>query len=366
MKSRLRLITFAGGSIFISIFVMCFLIESVLRFFPVNEGLASMPVNEESPILRFAPERTSVWSRNWNFSRRNVVRTNNYGFLSNIAYEPHAPTPLVAIIGDSYIEAAMIPWEQTGAARLQQQLDRDWRVYAFGASGSALSQYLAYAAYVSQEFAPDVLVIVIVGNDFDESLLKYKKIPGFHYFVENDDDDLMLQRIDYEPGLGRRLLRSSALGMYVVTNLQIARAIATLKQFGHRETFVGNTAANVDDERIVDSQKVVDTFLAELPTMSRLDPADIILVVDGIRPQLYDEEALQATKGSYYDIMRRYVLHHAKEQGFSVVDMQPIFIEHYHQHGRRFEFPDDGHWNRLGHELFADAVKQSKALSSLE
>ena len=156
-----------------------------MRLLPVNEGLHSLPVNEANPIFRFQPNRTSVWSRFWNFSMVNTVRTNNYGFVSNIDYDPTKTTPLIAIIGDSYIEAAMVPYEQTGAGRLAKQLQDGARVYSFGASGAPLSQYLAYAEYVGKEFHPDVLVILVVDNDFDESLLKYKLWPGFHYFEED-------------------------------------------------------------------------------------------------------------------------------------------------------------------------------------
>lgn len=365
MKRTLKSITFAGGGIFISVLTMCLVLEVVLRFLPVNEGLYSTPVNENSPIFRFTPDRTSVWSRTWNFSLRNVIKTNNYGFISNIDYDPQPGTPLVAIIGDSYIEAAMIPWQQTGTARLQQRLGGAGRVYAFGASGSALSQYLAYAEYVCQEFDPEVLVIVVVGNDFDESLMKYKKSPGFHYFIENEHAELVLQRVDYDVKLWRKLVRESALGMYVATNLNIARAFSTLKQALRRETFVGHTSANTNEERITDSQRVVDTFLAMLPEMSHLNPSNIIFVLDGMRPQLYNEEILQSVTGSYYDVMRRYFIKNAEKQGFEIVDMQPVFLGHYRKYGQRFEFPNDGHWNSLGHELFANAITKSKALSKV-
>jgi len=42
-----------------------------------------------------------------------------------------------------------------------------------------------------------------------------------------------------------------------------------------------------------------------------------------------------------------------------VIDMQQEFTNHYKKHGQMFEFPNDGHWNAVGHEVFADAVERS-------
>ena len=58
------------------------------------------------------------------------------------------------------------------------------RVYSFGTQSSTLSSYLAYADYVAKLFHPQTIVFIIIGNDFDESLLKYKNEPGHSYFVE--------------------------------------------------------------------------------------------------------------------------------------------------------------------------------------
>jgi hypothetical protein len=337
--------------------------EVVLRFLPVNEGLRVLPVNQTNPILRFTPNRISVWSRGWDFSLVNRVRTNNYGFVSNIDYDPLATSPLLAIVGDSYVEAAMVPYDQTGAARLAERLRGVARVYSFGASGAALSQYLAYAEYARDIFHPDSLVIVVVGNDFDESLMKYKAAPGYHYFVETGDNKLVLKRVDLQVSPLRKLVRASALGMYLTTNLNIENTLTRL--MGNKAspaervpTFVGNTATTADPTRVADSQRAVDEFLKILPEMSGLDSTKIVLAVDGIRPNLYDS-SLESAQGSYFDVMRRYFMAGAKAKGFEVIDMQQEFIDHYKKHGQVFEFPSDDHWNAIGHEVFADAVARS-------
>src|SRR5262245_12759965 len=91
-----------GGSL-----LLCLLLaEIVLRFLPVATGMWALPVNASQPILRFTPNREFLFSRDWNFSLVNRGRTNNDGFVNDENYVERDPRPLLAAIGDSYVEAA--------------------------------------------------------------------------------------------------------------------------------------------------------------------------------------------------------------------------------------------------------------------
>lgn len=345
--------------------VFTIMAEVILQFLPVTEGFHSLPVNAENPIARCEPNRTVRWSAFWNFSMRNVVRVNNYGFISDIDYDPHDRRPLLAIIGDSFVEAIVLPWPQTGAARLHQRLEDRGRVYAFGKSGAPLSQYLAYAEYVKQAFQPAGLIIIVVGNDFDESLLKNMRLPGFHYFAADSAGSLALRRADYEIGPEKALMRRSALFMYLMVNARLQDFYQAWQYHRARTKFIGNTSTTADSARLAESQLVVDTFLAKLPAMAGLEASKILFVVDGMRPQLYDDAARDAAATSYFGNMRRYFVQNAAAQGFEVIDMQPIFSRHYQWHGQHFESPLDNHWNSLGHQLFAAAVVETKVFSQI-
>ncbi len=361
----LKFILFRIGAVMLGIAACCALLEIGLRWFPVNEGLQVLPVNAESPVPRFTPDRTSIWSRTWNFSVVNVVKTNNYGFISHRDYDANASSPLIAVIGDSYIEAARIPWKETAAARLQDIVGDKMRVYAFGMSGAPLSQYLQYAGYVAQEFQADRLVVLVVGNDFDESLLRYNARPGGHYFAEDRGGGLYLQRVDYDVSPWRKLVRRSKLGMYLATNVYLFHHLrATVNIFRPGPAFVGNTSAAPNDKRVSDSKRAVDEFLAQLPERSQLLPEHILLALDGIRPQLYHDGGLALVEDSYFAVMRRYLLEKARQGGFAALDLQPVFVEHYQQHNQHFEFLDDAHWNALGHQVFAEAAAQSSVIRS--
>ena len=177
------------------------------------------------------------------------------------------PGLLLALTGDSYVEALMVPFWSSMTGRLTTRSTPGMRVYSFGTSSSALSNYLAYADFAAQRFRPQAMVFLNIGNDFDESLLRYKNDPGHSYFVKNPQGGLTLQRIDYEPSLWRLMIRKSALVRDVTLNTDLLNFLLTWQPppFGrpsNEQIFVGNTGAKADPIRIADAQRAIDTFLA--------------------------------------------------------------------------------------------------------
>ena len=347
-------------SIGIGLLVPLLLAEAVLRLLPVRSGLRTLPINATNPVRRFTPNRSFTFSRDWNFSLINRGRTNNLGFVNDQDYDSTAHTPLLAVIGDSYIEAPMVPYPETIQGRLARCVNGHGRVYSFGASGAPLSEYLGEAEYVRSTFHPDGALVLVVGNDFDRSLRWYTGATGFH-LVQRDSTGLVLQLVDYEPSLYRRIVRHSALARYVILNLAggVAHAKHFLRGGRSRPKYVGNTEASFTPERVRDAREAVDAFLRELPARSGLSPDRILVMVDAMRPDLYSSDSLAAAAGSYFDLMRRYLLARARTAGFDVIDMQPHFLRRHALDGSRFEFPRDDHWNGRGHETAAAAAAAS-------
>jgi hypothetical protein len=327
-------------------------------------------VNEENPVMRFTPGRNFTFSRGWGFQLVNRGRTNNYGFINDQDYDSAAHSPLLAVIGDSYVEALMVPYAETLHGRLANCMRNRGRVYSFGISGAPLSQYLAEAGFARSRFHPDGFVVVVVGNDFDESFQKYNTLPGIHYFRE-DSSKLTIQRVDYSPGLVRRVMRQSALVRYLRQNLPSPGTVMEdLKSIlgssdAAASRHVGNTAAGVTLPRLNDSRRAVDAFLSNLAAYAGVDQHHILLLVDGMRPDLYSERGLQAAAGSFFDVMRRHLIQLAIQRGYEVVDMQPRFIQRHARDGARFEFPTDGHWNGSGHQEAARAVATSQVFRQI-
>ena len=339
-------------------------LEILFRLLPVHESLHKLAVNDENPIMRFKPDREFTYSTRWDLRLVNDVRVNNYGFVSDFDYHPDAPEPLLAVIGDSFVEAVMVPFSETCAGSLARALAPATRVYAFGVNASPLSQYLAYAEYVRATFRPDGLVIVVVDNDFDENMLAARSVPGYHFFVERSGE-LVLQRRDFTPSVLRELARTSALARYIALNIRgyTGRPDFVTMPDG-RELLLAGTPVEASPERVSESKRAVDAFLRMLPGMAGLEPTRIVFVVDGLRSHLYHDETLAIAEGTYFDVMRRYFMTSAAAAGHEVIDMQPAFVRHYRTHRQRFDWPYEYHWNGLAHGLCAEAVSQSAWLES--
>ena len=338
--------------------------EAALRLIPFSYGgRGRMPVNEQQPIARNEPDRQFTWSRDWNFSIVNTVRINNAGFHSDVDYEADAPGALLAVVGDSFVEAFHVPWRRSCAGRLATLLEPAARVYAFAQSGAGLSQYLAWARHARAAYRASGLVFIVIGNDYGDSLNAYVDERGFHQFVDREGR-LVLERIDFAPTLPYRLARRSALVRYLMHNLGLAGPgpLTRVRHwFGWRRVQVRPVQA---DDRLADMKRAVDAFFELLPEYSGLGRERIVFVVDGMRPALYDDETLEAARGRHEDVLRRYFLAHAERRGYETLDLQPRFIAHHRKHRQRFEWPQDRHWNALGHERCFDAVRSSNLLSA--
>jgi hypothetical protein len=347
-QSRTR--TFAIVSLLIGLLIPFALAEIVLRFLPIDDGLRAEAVDDKHPVFHFTPNREATRSRNWNFTVVNRIHVNNAGYVNDQDYDTGDHRPLCAVVGDSYVEASMVPYADTLHGRLAKAFAPQARVYSFAASGAPLSQYLVWAREAREHWYTNALAIVVVGNDWDESLAAYKVGPGFHHYVEGPGGSLVLHRFDYAPSWRRELVRKSALGRYIFFNLQAPERLNLLP--ARPQQYVGNTVAASDKERLEKSKAVTDTFLRDLVAFSGWSPDRVVFVVDGIRYPSNDPTVLD----SYFVQMRTYFMTAARAAGFEVVDMDQHFLARFQVDGKRFEFPTDGHWNGLAHAIAAEAL----------
>jgi hypothetical protein len=331
------------------------LLEAAFRFLPVAYLPRIETVNESAPMARFQPNVDFRWSRDWNFSVVTRKHTNNYGFVSAIDYRPDERTPLLAIVGDSLVEANQVNAGQSVGEVLHAALGGKGRVYSFAISGAPLSQYLAYAEYARKEFRADSLAIVVAPNDFDESLLKYKSEPRLHYFAE----DGTLQRLDYEISSTRKFLRQSAVLRYAMQNLNAGLRVDALLQSMRGSGIASAQSPEALERRLADSYRAVEYFLDQLPEKSGLGPKSIVFVLDPLRPAVYSPEG-RAHTGKYYGRILAHFAAQAAARGYELIDLEPVFLRRHQLDGTRFEVAsNDSHWSALGHQVVAEEVEKS-------
>jgi len=342
---------------------MASIAELVLRFLPVPTGLATVPVTADSPVYHFTPNRDWIFSRDWDLALANRGRSNNVGFINDQDYRKHGDTPLLAVVGDSYIEAAMVHYPDTLQGRLAKNLESELRVYSFAASGAPLSQYLIWARHAVKEYGAAALIINVVGNDFDQSLATYQTAPGFWYYVPDANHVLHLRLFEFHPSFFRKLVRGSALLRYVVINLKAGEAWTNLKQLlvSSPTGFAGNTSTDTDSTRIKNSLAAIDAFFRDMTDFVGLPHNRVLFTLDGMRYP----EAAAAARGSYFEIMREAFKGKAEALGYEVIDLDRRFFARYLASRERFEHPRDGHWNAIGHAVAAEAIMASKLIHQL-
>jgi hypothetical protein len=355
-----------GLATVVTTIVLCLAVaEFTLHFMPVASGMRTLPVTAENPIFRFTPNRDFVYSRDWDMVLANRGHVNNAGFVNDQDYQKEGELPLLAVVGDSMIEAAMLPYNTTLQARLAAQLAGKKRVYSFAAAGAPLSQYLVWARHAVRDYGAQALLINVISNDFDQSHSAYTTTPGFWHYVPDAEGELRLRLFEYRPGVLRDAAMTSALARYLLFNTQIGLRWLELKSWllDGPARAVANDAGDfaADEKRVHDSIAVIDAFFRDLPQHASLPPSRILLTVEGFR---YPDAAV-AGAGGYFDRVRRALLEKAALLGYDTIDLDPPFFEHYRRTGERVEFPRDGHWTGVYHGVAADAVLASHFIARL-
>ncbi|MDB9872197.1 hypothetical protein OAD02_02740 [Alphaproteobacteria bacterium] len=330
---------------------VAFLIEIVFRILPTTSPLDLQPISSEDDILRFSANEITTFSLGAYFYKTVTKKTNNYGFYTNYDFHKNS-NPDVAIIGDSYVEATQIKNEDTLGEVLKAK-HPNLSIYQLGVSGVPISQYIQMVRYAKREFSPKHYVIVLVGNDFDESLCNIRIKEGTWCF--DDKYNLTFNRFDGYQGL-RALARKSATLRYIVFHLGLNwRAVAAglgLKDPGLSavKEYAGNVDRYKSDQITRASFTVIDHFFKELVKMGIENKVTIVLDAD--RADIYNDTNTK----SYFKNMRSYTMQIANLNQITTIDMDPIFRDDYSRYNKKFEFPTDGHWNEHAHRLVSNAL----------
>lgn len=349
--------------------VLFLVMELTLSFFPVCKDFWFQAVNKENDVFRASPDRVVQSSKQWDMKLNFKKRVNNAGFVnlndylkpSYFASQNKPPSSLLAVVGDSYVEAVQVN-DTEPFFHLLDIAHKDLRVYSFGFSGAGLSQYLIWARHAQQIYKNDYLIINIVGNDFDESLKKYKFSSGFYHYDRNDNGELELTLKEWKPKWFLQIIKKSNVLSYLFNNLMILNTLESVKalfsSFKQKEEpkYAGNVKASASDDKVNDSYEAIEAFFRDLPKYSGLEPGKILFVMDGMRSSIYDQGLKEQVSTSYFNKMRVYFFNRAKELGYNILDLHVTFGDHYDLHKTKFEFPYDGHWNRVGHEVVAKGI----------
>lgn len=345
---------------------MCFAVLElvVFRFVLVPDDL--LPNVSVDGVVRYAPG-TGATFRHPDGSRSHVS-INAEGWNSTKASYPLARTPAkprIAVIGDSYVHGAFVDTADGFPEVIETELVRggiDAEVFRFGMDGAPLSQYLHMLRGEVRKYKPDVVVVPLIHNDFDESwrFLKTRYASSFLKIGQTEDGRVLeIPPTDFDNG-SADLVRQSATFRYLYYE---TNAYLLLKSLVSRYFWGGDEdwkpeliSSAVDIRKIADHEQnrfAARHVLSEMKRIAAEDGFRLLLVMDGVREAIY-----AAKPRSHYAVARLNDLagELTRELGLAFLDLQAVFASDYAIHGQRFEYPFDWHWNKHANRLVGRTI----------
>ena len=174
-------------------------INGVVRYQPNTRATFRHPDGTQSLV--------TINAQGWNSTKPSYERAKTPGVLR------------VAVIGDSYVHGSFVNPDQGFPEVIERQLNAAGvraEVLRFGMDGAPLSQYLHMLRREVRQYQPDVVVVQLIHNDFDESY-RFLKTRYASSFLK-----IGIERRPAVPWRSRRSTSSAAAAMCCATSTRSA------------------------------------------------------------------------------------------------------------------------------------------------
>ncbi|MCE5212228.1 MAG: SGNH/GDSL hydrolase family protein [Deltaproteobacteria bacterium] len=271
----------------------------------------------------------------------------------------------IAIIGDSYVEALQVDFDSSLAEQLEKYLGiENSEVFRFGISGAPMSQYLHLLRNEVGKYRPDLVIILLAHNDFNES---YDYAPGVYTssFLKIKIDNGMgiseISPIKLQTQWYSFIRDYSATWRYLAYRQQVKfnvlRNIIFNKQ-EKKEAYRANIPISCIKSNTNKNKLLTDYIFREMKHYTDNIGSDLIIAIDGDRQAIYSNQNTEQLYEAGVLNLNLIAKSSAKENNIHFIDLHPIFEEAFHKNAKRFEFQCDGHWNAYAHQIVANAIYQ--------
>jgi len=330
-------------------------LELLLRVLPVST--ATMTGYHFDPdLLSYPAGHEWTVSTGWDLRNPQRLRSNNWGFASSrdFGVDPAA----VALIGDSYVEASMLPAHDRPDAQLESLLGGAPKVFGLGSPGTALLDHAQRVRIASEQFQVTKYVIWLEAGDARQALCGSGNVHS--RCLDPRTLEPRVERMP-EPSTLKKIARHSALAQYFFGQLklspaQLVAAVWTRQIPEEPARDEGGAAVRVTAVPVsvsTRSRDLVDAVVARF--FGDVQPylgGRFLFVVDGRRDG-------PAAVADAKDLERGYLIERLRSHGVAVVDMEPIYAEHAARSRLSLEVgPYDRHLNGLGVRLVMTQVAE--------
>jgi len=360
-KLSVNLAVFAASLVF----MLAFMEFVVFRFVLVASDIPRL--DYVNGVVRYAPGQRGVYRVKNDVKARYSINENGWNSRHGRYDTAKAPGKFrIAVIGDSLVEALQVDYDRSFAEKLEDRLGPErCEVYRFGIGGAPMTQYLHVLRNEVERFGPDLVVVVLVHNDFDESytfsggaysssFLKLK-IAGTGGVEEIQPVKYGGQAWWFFP------LRNSATFRYLRFRRKVDFVVAAKEaMFGRDKKVVYRANIRVDriKENLPKSRIAAGYVLENIKEICGRTGSGLLVVMDGDRKSI-GEVAGPAGGGAEGPLLLNELARSvSEEKGIDFIDLHPVFDREYRERGKLFYFESDMHWNDYGHEIVAETLKE--------
>lgn len=345
--------------------VVVFLLFCELVLFRFVLPASDVPRNAfVNDVVRYQPGQSGVWRVRDEIAAPYKINAQGWNSpLPDYPVERNPGVSRIAFVGDSFVEALQVPFDKSFAdvtgARLAA--GRPVEVQRFGVAGAPLSQYLQMVEREVEQRRPDLIVVMLVHNDFDESFaFKPGRYTSSFLKLKIEGGKVVGEAAPAPWRAGwLEFLRQSATARFLLYRWQV-RPQALVDAFlgPARAAGEGGYAANIDIAGVfaqeADIRVATDYLFGRLKARADAIGAKLQFVMDGDRGAIYagriDSPVLK---------LNRIAGEMAAKHGIAFLDLHPVFAAEWAKAGKRFEFVSDAHWNEYGHQVAAAAVAEA-------
>lgn len=268
----------------------------------------------------------------------------------------------ILVLGDSFMEANQVKFEDAFVSLLGQRLrdtvGRPIEVINASVSGWGTDDELTYLMREGIKYRPDlVLVAMTLHNDVSDNLLE-----EYHEFRNGRIEQRPVMLVPWPSYL---ILKSkewmaSHSHLYQVA-LRAVRINWVSNEARNLESHVGSLLRRVPDDRIRTGWEMTSQLLQKMRQLAGTVNAQVAVALLPLSVQVYRENlnpflASNGLKEADIDLfkpqeMMKVIGAHV---GVSIIDLYPIFRDTKADCRCELFVQNDGHWNKLGHQIAAE------------
>ena len=316
------------------------LVELTFQVLPASDGPYTT-FDKSFPVLKFdSSKQLDGFRTAGNLAQRKTRwHINNMGWNSPYDYNTTGDKPVIAIIGNSYVEGFPVDVDKGLASSLQNKLSNNYDCYGFGYSGSKLSQYLNISRYVQHTFHPKVMIFTLVDADVIGSIAPPGQPPQYTLFFQNSPSGLTETPIrEFIPSWIKRTHGKLGLVRYFNINKQLP--------FSDQGSSKSET---LSPDEIATYNKVTEYAFGRI--RSENPDTTVLILLDAPRKDIYRGKILDRSLQS-----RTIISDVSHKYGFHVLDLTKPMSDLYNVNHASFSFGNDYHWNNYGFAVVTDQV----------